>query len=232
MGTIHINNQYSMKINLHPFKKHMVTVSAFAFVAAAVISPLAVSANENETIATNATNTPELSTLVTALDTAGLVPTFADESAAFTVFAPTNDAFAAAATELGISATELLALPNLGEILQYHVVAAEAFSTDLSDGQELETLTGGMLTVDIQGSDVFIVDEQNRRAQVTTADVDSSNGVVHIVDRVVLEAADEAATSTLSDTGLNLVVFYTTVAGALAAATFAISRKTLRKQEN
>lgn len=221
-----------MKITLHPIKKYAVTASAFALVVAAVVAPLGVSADESETIATNATNTPELSTLVSALQEAGLVETFADESATFTVFAPTNDAFAAAATELGISAEELLALPNLGEILQYHVVASEAFSTDLSDGQELETLTGGMLTVDIQGSDVFIVDERGRRAQVTTADVDSSNGVVHIVDRVVLEAADESATSTLSDTGLNLVVFYTTVAGALAVATFAITRKTLQKQEN
>ena len=221
-----------MKFNSQFIKNQAITVSSLALVATAVFLPFGASATAEDTIATNATNTPELSTLVTALDEAGLVDTFADESATFTVFAPTNDAFAAAATELGITAEELLALPNLGEILQYHVVAAEAFSTDLSDGQELETLTGGMLTVDISGSDVFVVDEQGRRAQVTTADVDSSNGVVHIIDRVVLEAAEDSATSTLSDTGLNLVVFYTTVAGALAAATFAISRKTLRKQEN
>ncbi len=213
-----------MQLNTSIFKKPAAVLSVAGLLAASVlVAPTAVLADETQTIAQNAQDTPALSTLVTALDTAGLVDTFADESASFTVFAPTNDAFAAATTELGITTEELLALPNLSEILQYHVVNAEVFSSDLSDGQEVTTLTGGTLTVDIQGSDVFIVDEQNRRAQVTTADVDSSNGVVHIIDKVVLEATDESA-ETLEDTGLNLAGFYVIVIGALGIATIAYTR--------
>ena len=67
----------------------------------------------------------------------------------FTVFAPTDDAIVALTEALGITADELLALPNLGAILQYHVVAAEAYSDDLSDGQMLTTLEGSVVAVSI-----------------------------------------------------------------------------------
>ena len=76
-----------------------------------------------------------------AVVAAGLVDALSGEGP-FTVYAPTDDAIVALTEALEITADELLALPNLGAILQYHVVAAEAFSDDLSDGQMLTTLEG------------------------------------------------------------------------------------------
>ena len=106
----------------------------------------------------------------------------------FTVFAPTDAAFdALPAGVLG----SLLADPTgaLAQVLLYHVVGAEAFSTDLSDGQVINTLSGGEVTVTINGSGVFIND-----AQVTVADLDATNGVVHVIDAVLLEPAPTPAT--------------------------------------
>ncbi|MBN1117168.1 MAG: fasciclin domain-containing protein, partial [Bacteroidales bacterium] len=98
----------------------------------------------------------------------------------FTLFAPTDDAFAA------LPAGTLEALLNdptgdLAEILKYHVVAGSALSTDLSDGQYLTTLHGDSLLVSIVGSDVFI-----NGAKVTSADNSADNGVVHVIDKVLM----------------------------------------------
>ena len=89
-----------------------------------------------------------------------------------------TDAAIVALTEaLDITADDLLALPNLGDILQYHVVGAEAYSTDLTDGQEIETLLGEDVTVSITADGVFI-----NNAQVIVADLAADNGVVHVID--------------------------------------------------
>ena len=98
----------------------------------------------------------------------------------FTVFAPTDAAFAALPAGL---IDELLMDPTgeLAQILLYHVLGAEVLSTDLSDGQMATTLQGKDITVTIDGSDVFIND-----AQVTVADIMASNGVVHVIDAVIL----------------------------------------------
>lgn len=124
--------------------------------------------------------TDALSTLVSAVVEAELVETLSGEGP-FTVFAPTNDAFAAALEALDITAEELLAREDLGDILTFHVVAGEALSTDLSDGQELTTVQGGTLTVEITEAGVFV-----GGAQVVQPDVDASNGVVHVIDTVLL----------------------------------------------
>ena len=100
------------------------------------------------------------------------------------MFAPTDAAIVALTEALEITADELLALPNLGDILQYHVVGAEAYSTDLSDGQMIETLVGEDVTVSITSDGVFIND-----AQVTVADIAADNGVVHVIDAVLLPPA-------------------------------------------
>lgn len=99
----------------------------------------------------------------------------------FTVFAPTDSAITVLVEALEITAEDLLALPNLGEILQYHVVAGAAMSGDLTDGQEIETLLGSNVTVTINAEGVFIND-----AQVTVADIEADNGVVHVIDAVLL----------------------------------------------
>jgi len=142
--------------------------------------------------------TPELSSLVAALQKA-------DESAnndlitalsgdgPFTVFAPTNQAFADLLAQLdGFDSLDDFSSEQLQDllavILTYHVVADAAFSTDLSDGMSLTTLQGSTLQVSTSGG-VFIQDATDVDAQVTTADVEASNGVVHIIDKVLLPQA-------------------------------------------
>ncbi len=142
-------------------------------------------AQEQLNIVELAQATPSLSTLVAAVVEADLVETLSGPGP-FTVFAPTNQAFANLLDELGITAEELLARDDLGAILTYHVVAGEAFAADLSDGQELTTVQGETLTVNIGDAGVTITDVNGNVSTVTIADVDASNGVVHVVDTVVL----------------------------------------------
>ena len=127
-----------------------------------------------------AADTPDLSTLVEAVTAADLAETLQGEGP-FTVFAPTNEAFdALPAGELD----RLLEPANkeeLANILKYHVVEGEVMSTDLTNGQKAKTLEGGSLTVTINGKTVKIND-----ATVATADVPASNGVVHVIDQVLL----------------------------------------------
>jgi len=80
----------------------------------------------------------------------------------------------------------LLAREDLADILTYHVIPANVLSTDLADGQVVVTVNGSELTVSITEEGVFFVDTNNRSAQVTTADVATSNGTVHIINNVLL----------------------------------------------
>jgi uncharacterized surface protein with fasciclin (FAS1) repeats len=125
-------------------------------------------------------NSEDHNYLEAAVDAAGLSGALSGTDT-LTLFAPTDAAFEALATALAVEVTDLLALPNLGEILQYHVVAGAALSTDLSDGQEVATLLGETLTVTITADGVFIND-----AQVVVADILTDNGVVHVIDAVLL----------------------------------------------
>lgn len=138
-------------------------------------------AEAGSTIVDLAVATDDLSTLVTAVTAAGLGETLSDPNADLTVFAPTNAAFGA----LPEGTLDDLLLPEnvaqLTDVLTYHVVEGSVFSTDLSDGQVVETLQGGTLTVSITDAGVQIND-----ANVVTADVEASNGVVHIIDGVLL----------------------------------------------
>jgi uncharacterized surface protein with fasciclin (FAS1) repeats len=124
--------------------------------------------------------TPDLSTLVSAVQAADLVETLQGEGP-FTVFAPTNEAF----TAVGQDTLDTLLAPEgkdqLTDILTYHVVPGELKAADLEDGQELETVQGGTLTVSVEGDTVRVGD-----ATVAMADVDASNGVVHVIDSVLM----------------------------------------------
>jgi uncharacterized surface protein with fasciclin (FAS1) repeats len=118
-------------------------------------------------------------TLEAAVIAAGLVDDLSAEGP-FTVFAPTDDAFKA----LPPGALDaLLADPTglLADLLLYHVVSGKAMSSDLSDGQVIETLLGNNVTVTINGEGVFI-----NNAKVTVADLEATNGVVHVVDAVIV----------------------------------------------
>jgi uncharacterized surface protein with fasciclin (FAS1) repeats len=144
------------------------------------------------TIAENASNAPNLTTLVSAVKAAGLAETLMGDGP-FTVFAPTNNAFGMISEA---SLNKLLMEENraqLQQILGCHVVATEAFSTDIAtmisdDGgrHPVPTVGGCTLTAYMDGGMLKLDDENGRTATVTTADVDQANGVVHVIDRVLL----------------------------------------------
>ena len=142
------------------------------------------SGQEESNVVELAQATDSLSTLVSAVVAADLVETLSGDGP-FTVFAPTNDAFGAALANLGITADELLARDDLADILTYHVVAGEVMSGDLTDGMVVTTVQGNTLTVNV-GDTVTITDTAGNVATVTSADIDASNGVVHVIDTVVL----------------------------------------------
>ena len=128
--------------------------------------------------------TADLSTLVTALQAGDLVGTLSGQgppgSGGFTVFAPTNEAFAA--LPAGALSGLLKNKTALDDVLTYHVVPRAVFVADLQDGEKLQTMEGKLLTVRLgERGDVFI-----NRVKVTTPDVAAANGVVHIVDGVLL----------------------------------------------
>lgn len=123
------------------------------------------------------------STLATAVVTAELLPILTNPLANYTVFAPTNEAFTDLADALGTTVNGLLALPNLADILTYHVLGTEVPSSAVTNGaivQPLSTTNTLKLTATAAG-DVFI-----NQAQVTSVDINASNGVVHVLDAVVL----------------------------------------------
>jgi len=140
-------------------------------------------AEEPGTIVDVAASTDGFSTLVAAVQAAGLVETLSGEGP-FTVFAPTDDAFAAALESLGLTAEELLAdTETLTSILTYHVVAGEVPSSDVVtlDGQSVATVNGAEVAITVDGETVMVND-----ATVTAVDVEASNGVIHVIDTVLL----------------------------------------------
>ena len=139
----------------------------------------------NDDIVSIAQSTPELSSLVAALSKYPDLVSTLSGAGTFTVFAPSNDAFSAALAALGQSSIDDLPEDVLRDILEYHVAASAALrSTDLSDGQAVETVNGSSITISINGSTVMI-----DNAQVTAADIEASNGVVHMVNAVLVPPA-------------------------------------------
>jgi len=143
-------------------------------------------------IVENAVNSKDHTTLVAAVKAAGLVDTL-EGPGPFTVFAPTNEAFA----KLPAGTVDTLLKPEnkdqLVKILTYHVVAGKVSSKELvklikSGGGKamLKTVAGGTLTASLQGSKVVLTDEKGGTATVTIADVYQSNGIIHVVDAVLI----------------------------------------------
>lgn len=139
-------------------------------------------------IVENAVNSRDHTTLVAAVKAAGLVDTLAGKGP-FTVFAPTNAAFA----RLPASAVDNLMKPEnkaaLKKVLTYHVVPGRLSAADLTDGRKLTTVEGEELTVKTSGSKVMLVDAKGGSATVTIPDVGQSNGVIHVVDAVLMPAS-------------------------------------------
>ncbi len=168
----------------------MTSMSAMAqktdpMVGGAAMSPTA-------TIVTNASAAPNLTTLVTAVKAAGLVDTLSGPGP-FTVFAPTNDAFA----KLPAGTVDTLTQPDnkatLTKILTYHVVSGTYGAKKLmkqikkNNGTlQLNTVQGEPLTLSMDGNMIKITDAKGGTAMITTADVFQSNGVVHVIDTVLM----------------------------------------------
>ena len=135
---------------------------------------------ESNTVVDIAIGSPDHTTLVAAVQAAGLVETLSGDGP-FTVFAPTNAAFEA----LPAGTVEDLLKPENKEkltgILTFHVVSGNVMSGDLSDGQVVTTLNGQTATVSIKDGKVMIGD-----ATVVAADLAGTNGVVHVIDKVLL----------------------------------------------
>ena len=149
---------------------------------------------EDKNIIENAVNSADHTTLVAAVQAAGLVETLSGEGP-FTVFAPTNDAFGLLKDGTVEALLEPGAKDQLTEILTCHVVGADAMATAIKgmvddDGgmHIVPTLGGCMLEARYDGDNIMLTDENGRTINVTIADVDQSNGVIHVVDRVILPA--------------------------------------------
>lgn len=145
-----------------------------------------------KSIAVNASAAPNLTTLVAAVKAAGLVDTLASPGP-FTVFAPTNTAF----DKLPEGTVGTLVKPEnkatLTTVLTYHVVAGKMTSKDLMAAikagggkASLKTVAGSKLSARVSGKSIVITDGKGGQSAVTTADVMQSNGVVHVIDSVLL----------------------------------------------
>ena len=136
----------------------------------------------------NAVNSKDHTTLVAAVKAAGLVDTL-EGKGPFTVFAPTNTAFG----KLPAGTVDNLVKPEnkatLTKILTYHVVPGRLEASDLADGKTLKTVEGETLTVKKDGGKVWIVDAKGGTSMVTITNVHQSNGVIHVVDTVLMPAS-------------------------------------------
>jgi len=139
----------------------------------------------SKNIIENAVNSKDHTTLVAAVKAAGLVETLQGKGP-FTVFAPTNAAFG----KLPAGTVDTLVKPEskatLTKILTYHVVPGNLKASDLTDGKKLKTVEGEELTVKKSGKKVMIVDAKGGSSTVTIADVNQSNGVIHVVNTVLM----------------------------------------------
>lgn len=146
----------------------------------------------SKNIVENAVNSKDHTTLVAAVKAAGLVETLSS-AGPFTVFAPTNKAF----DKLPKGTVETLVKPEsketLTKILTYHVVAGKVSAADLmkmiADGggkAQVKTVEGGTLTAMVKGKKVVLTDAKGGTSTVTIADVNQSNGVIHVIDTVLM----------------------------------------------
>ncbi len=162
------------------------------FVVVPLLAAFAGIANAQNTVVATAVSSPDHTTLVAAVKAAGLVETLSGPGP-FTVFAPVNSAF----SKLPAGTVDTLLKPEnkdqLVKVLTYHVLAGNVSSKELvalikkSGGKaELKTVQGGTITATVQGGKVLLTDEKGGTATVTAVDLKSSNGVVHVIDSVLL----------------------------------------------
>lgn len=185
----------------------MKKIALIAAAAAASVLPFTASAgaapsagDETKTIAEQAIADPQFSTLVAALTAADLVGPFdACDDPKTTVFAPTNDAFAAALSALGMTAEELLADKELlTSILTYHVVSGAVDAATVVGLTEATTLNGATVSIKVVDGSVFL----NDTVKVTATDIMACNGIIHVIDAVLVPpAAAPAVPTEMPNTG-------------------------------
>jgi uncharacterized surface protein with fasciclin (FAS1) repeats len=150
----------------------------FAVLFGAIAAPQPAAAKRGPTIVEIAVGNPNFTTLVAAVQAAGLVETL-NGNRQFTVFAPTNDAFA----KLGLNAGNVGSLPKdqLTNILLYHVSPGERMATSVVNAKQLRMMNKQFTQISVNSSGAFIND-----AKIIATDIDASNGVIHIIDTVLI----------------------------------------------
>ena len=181
---------------LNFMKKILISLLSMLFASSAFCQkPVMVGGAEmysTKNIIENAVNSKDHTTLVAAVKAAGLVETL-QSAGPFTVFAPTNDAFA----KLPAGTVDNLLKPEnkatLSAVLTYHVLAGKFSSAAVSKAikagngkAEFKTVQGGTLTAMMSGKDVVLKDEKGNASKITIMDVNQSNGVIHVIDGVVM----------------------------------------------
>jgi uncharacterized surface protein with fasciclin (FAS1) repeats len=181
---------------------------------------------ENETVADIAIDNG-FSTLVTAAATAELLPVLTDPFATLTVFAPDNAAFDDLATALNTDIAGLLALPNLADVLTYHVLGTEVLAAGVTNGGIVQPVsaTNTLKTTVTSGGDVFV-----NQAQVQLTDLTADNGVVHTLDAVVLPV--ETVADIAIDNGFSTLVTAVATAELLPAVTDPFATLTVFAPDN
>ena len=159
---------------------------ALGFAALLVLAVAAPAAARNQgpsivdtAIAVNA-STGEFDHLIAAVVRADLVSTL-DGNRQFTVFAPTDAAFDDLFDALGVTGVDDIPVATLRAVLLYHVAPGERFAADVVSSSRIRTVSKGFLRPSVSGGNVYVTD-----AQVIAADIDVSNGVIHVIDRVLL----------------------------------------------
>ena len=142
----------------------------------------------SKNIIENAVNSKDHTTLVAAVKAAGLVDTLSGPGP-FTVFAPTNEAFDKLPQGTVATLVEPANKATLTKILTYHVVAGKLEASNLTDGKKLKTVQGEELTVKRSGDTVMIIDSKGGSSTVTIPNVNQSNGVIHVIDTVLMPAS-------------------------------------------
>lgn len=160
-------------------------ILTFALLFSLLATPMAVNAQASDDIVDTAVNAGEFPTLVAAVQAAGLVDTLKSEGP-FTVFAPTEAAFAALPDG---TLEALLADPtgDLANILLFHVVPGKVMAADLSDGLTATTALGAPVTFKISDSGAMV-----QNANIVATDIEAANGVIHVIDAVILPPSSEA----------------------------------------
>ncbi|WP_420098944.1 fasciclin domain-containing protein [Corynebacterium sp.] len=137
----------------------------------------------------------DFTTLLTAVQAAGLEDTLRG-AGPFTVFAPTDEAFSALPAN---TLDDLLADPegDLANILKYHIVEGRVMAADVAEmnGETVTTVLGQDLEIEVDGDTVYLVDSSGNRVTVTATDVECSNGVIHVIDGVLIPADDSSGDS-------------------------------------